>query len=199
MSYNLYKNYDKRHHTPAIILSHIRNFHDLRRPLEGRTKLGSSEYNWGRLKYHFFKQTNQRNLPFHYYLEQVLDDFDVQIALPEFVPSYYLYELARNKIIPDIYKDSILIAIGEDLSFEKAEARMYEQLCLKIIVPLIQRNKKTLQRDKIIYIDEIMNTDTYNLLFEGSVLRYDYKPAIYFNEMTLRRYLIKHGSNISLS
>jgi hypothetical protein len=199
MSYNLYKHYKKRHHTPAIIISHLRNFHNKNLVLEPRLKLGSSTYTWPKIKEHFYRHTVTRDLPFHYFLEQVGDDFDVQVGLPEYAPSLYLYELAAYGLLPDYYKDSIIICIAEDLSFEKAEGRMYEQLCAKLLVPIQERYKKTIQRDKIIYIDEIFNKITYDLLLEGRALAYDYKPAIYFNEVILNTYYKKHHSNISLT
>jgi len=199
MIYNITKIYNKRHLTEYVILTQIRNLFEIDTYIEPYLKLGSADYTWKKWQEYFYRKNKHRQLPCHYFIEQTLDDFDIHVGLPEYAPSYFLQELFQLGIIDNKYKDAILIAIGEDFNLENAEARMYEQLCSKLLVPLILRNRKYMQQENIKYIDDILSFEAYKLHFENKRILYDISRGLHFNEFNLNRYIRKHIANIRLT
>jgi hypothetical protein len=196
--YEIRKARQKHRQSREIILSHVRNFYEKDTHLSGGAIfLGSSKYTWGRWQFYFYKVLVRFAVPFHYFIEQVGNDFVVFVAQPEYSPSYFLTELADNNIIPTVSKSSIIVAIGEDLSLENPSKRMYQQLCFRIIVPLMQRNRKYIDYDNIKYIDDIIDWGKYNDSFQKGIIKYELKPAKYFDRNLFDIFYRRFMSSIS--
>jgi len=189
----------RRMHQPQyIILSQVRNFFEKGTPIEPRIMIGSHLFTWNKWQYYFYKSIRRMNIPFHYFVEQIGNDYSIIVATPEYTPSYFLEELIAANIIAPAYRDSIVIAIKEDFSLELPFKRLYQQLCFRLLTTLQIRNAKYLNHDNILYIDKIINWDRYNEAFKNKEIKFEIIPAKFYSHKDLMMYYRKYRANINL-
>jgi len=153
--------------TKKIILSQLPNFIRKGYPINNNIIFGSSQLTAPIWEYYYEKEVKKEDMaanritgiPYHYLIEQVGNDFQITIGAPEYVVSPFIYDMINNDIIPFEYNDSIVIAIAENMTFERPESRLWDILNFRLIVPLFNRLKysRHLGVDDILYIDEIIN------------------------------------------
>ncbi|QPI17050.1 hypothetical protein [Staphylococcus phage vB_StaM_SA1] len=143
---------------PHIIITHMNNLVLKENKFNDRDLLkGSYKYSWGKVQNYLIRHANIRALPMHYYVELLDKDYVVFEGLSDYKPSYYLQELADKGIIPQKYRNSILIAIAEDFHLYNPEIRMFKHLSDKLLVPLCKRHKLSFHEIKL--LDEIYRDD----------------------------------------
>ncbi len=194
--YEIRKAREKHKQPKYIILSQVRNFYEFHTPLKPILRLGTSTFTWNQWQRYFYKILQRWHIPFHYFIEQIANEFSVFVGEPEQSPSYFLEEMLDAGIIPEIYRESIVVGIGEDFSIEIAEKRMYEQLCFRLLVPLQIRNAKYIDHYHIVYLDEIIDWGRYKEAVEEKKIKFDIVPSTFFHEQTLRIFYRKYRSSI---
>ena len=206
MNYEIRNLYRKRREDRFVVLTQVRNMWEKETIINPNIKIGSLNYHFQYWERYFFKQlvpywraldSLKVNIAPHYFVEQVNNDFQVSIMLPEFSPSLFLENLVNARIIPEVYRNAILIAILEDFTLELPDKRLWEQLAYKLLVPLLKRNEPLMRRENIKYIDDII-IDPFDLekKLNAANLRYDIKPAQFFVMSDLMMQIRKHHSNI---
>jgi len=197
-NYEIRKTRFHRKQAKNIILVPIRYFYEEGTPIEPLLKIGSIKYTWNRWQYYFYKVLRKFELPFHYYIEQVNNDFDIHVAHPEFAPSYFIDELCDNKVIDLMLKNSIVIAMGEDFSIDIAERRFYQQLAYRLLVPLFTRNLKYIDEFHINILDKHIDWNTLNKVKQEKILKYDIVPSIYYDDPLLKLFFRKYKTFVSI-
>jgi len=201
--YELRRKQQSRRMTRYIIISQIRNFEEKLIPAEPRTKIGSSSFTHQNWEEYFYKKVGpayrskgtEYGIPYHYYIEQIRNEYNILIGDPDYTYSEFLMELAKYDIIHRQYTNSILIAVGEDFSLESSNIkRLWEMLSFKLLAPLIIRFHTELDRTKVLYIDEIIDWEKYEE--KKDEIPYLLKKAIYFNFNDVDVHLKRYSSSI---
>ena len=172
-----------RRGTNSIIISHIRNLWEHGTYIEPSAKIGSYRYTWGRWQRYFYKDLNKRVLPCHYFAELLDKDYVIYQGASFPLRSYFLEDLADNKIIPDRYRDSLLLAIGEDFSVDIFEDRLSDHLCDKLFSGLMR--EYNIKENEILLLDDILIKD-WEVYLKESGLRYDITLQRYFDIRSMR-------------
>ena len=84
---------EQRAKTRHILIVPIHHFNELNRPVKPIMCMGSSNYTWGYWQRYFYEDLIKWKIPFHFFVEQVGNDFAINVADPEYSESYYLREL----------------------------------------------------------------------------------------------------------
>jgi hypothetical protein len=183
--YNLKGNYRKN--TPAIIVTQVRNLFETGNVHNPDSFYSSYYYMWEVWQRYFMR--TRKMLPCHFFSELVERDYAVYMGLNLRLRSYFLEDLAQEKIIPYNFKDSILIAMKIDFTIEPPEDRMYYHIADKLISWAMYQFK--LESKDIYYLDELL-VGNWQTLLEASRLRYDIRPSRYINmydfKQVIKRY-----------
>lgn len=165
-----------------IIITHVNNVLLKSTKFNDKNLLrGSYKYSWGKLQNYLIYFGYNRGLPMHYYVELLDKDYVIFEGLSDYKPSYYLQELADNGIIPQKYRNSILIVIGDDFSIYNADQRMLKHLSDKLLVPLCKREGLSFNQIKL--IDEIYKDDYLNKIDN---IRFETKAMPKFDKQRLK-------------
>lgn len=132
----------------------------------------------GIMEQYFMYSLHKDMLPYHYYVDNINEDWYIFKGMREFQPSYFLEDLVQAGVIQYQYINSIVIAISEDFSRYNVNSRMSEQLVSKLITDLCRRYK--LHFDKVLYIDECL-TENWEENLRTSNLKYRFKLGPLFN------------------
>lgn len=195
-NYEIRKVRDRRHAPKQIIISQVRNFYEFHTPIKPILRIGSSKFTWNSWQRYFYKVLMRFRIPFHYFIEQIADDFVVNVAEPEYAPSYFMQELSKLGIVSSMLDNAIVVAVGEDFSLETVSDRMYQQLCFRCIVPLQVRNSKYVDAYNIQYIDDVIDWGRYNEAVKNKQIKFDITPSKYFDENTFRMFYRHFRSSI---
>lgn len=176
--------------TRYIILTQVKNMVQTGYYIAPAALVGSYKLSYPLFEDYFYKTINPERMakgnvdnlgmPFHYFIEQVLNDYQISVCQPEYSYSYFLQDLVSARIIPEKYKMSIVVAIAEDFTLELPDKRIWEQLAQKLLVPLTLRYG--LDNYKIMYIDELINYDTLEKKKEENNLTYKIEQAKFFSK-----------------
>ncbi|BDE75543.1 hypothetical protein [Staphylococcus phage S6] len=165
-----------------IIITHMNNLILKENKFSDRNLLkGSYKYSWGKVQNYLIRHANIRALPMHYYVELIDKDYAVMEGLSDYKPSYYLQELADKGIIPQKYKNSILIAVADDFNLYNPDVRMFKHLADKLLVPLCKRHRLSFHEIKL--LDEIYRDDYLDHLDEN---RFETKSMNRFDKHRLK-------------
>ncbi|WPH64114.1 hypothetical protein [Staphylococcus phage vB_StaM_PB50] len=165
-----------------VVITHMNNLILKENKFDDRNILkGSYKYSWGKVQNYLIRHANIRALPMHYFVELIDKDYVVIEALSDYKPSYYLQELADKGIIPQKYRNSILIAISDDFSLYNPETRMFKHLSDKLLIPLAKRHRLSFHEIKL--IDEIYSDDYIDKL---NTNRFETKSMIKFDKQRLK-------------
>ena len=199
-NYEIRKIRDRMRQPKKIIISQCRNFYEKETHLEPSVMMGSSKYTFGTWQFYFYKILQKWRMPMHYFIEQLANDFVGFIAHPEYSRSYFIEDLVENNIIDQSYLDSIVICIAENYTIEQSSKRLYEQLAIKLLVPIQLRYSKYIDfNTDVKYIDEIINWENYFKAVESGKIKYDITPSKYYAENVMKMYYHKFRSSIGLN
>ncbi len=195
-TYEIRKIREKHKQPKQVIISQVRNFYENGSPLKPILRIGTSNFTWNRWQHYFYKILVRWEIPFHYFIEQVANEYSVFVANPEYAPSYFLRELIDAKVIPPIYENALVIAVGEDFSLELVDDRFYQQLSFRLTVPIQIRNSKYIDAYAIKYIDEIIDWNAYQDAIDKKLIKFDIVPSTYFSVQKLQQFYRKYRSSI---
>jgi len=193
--YQIRKLTEERAKSRYIILTQMKNLHETQYSIDPILLIGTANYSWHRWQRWFYRVNSKRQLPIHYMIEQVLDDYVIYVAAPEHVPSYFVKDLVNAKLIPDRYRESIVIGVAEDFTLERMDTRLYEQLVHRLIVPLMKRYK--IKKNEVVYIDDILDWTQLINKMQVENLTYNIQKEYYFDRVAINRYLSKHLPSIT--
>lgn len=177
--YKVYKKGDKRLHDKFVIITQARNLFEKTTHLKPNIREGSTyTYTWGSWQEYFNVELRKKRLPCHYFSELLDKDYVIYNGISDVHRSYFLEDLVDNKVIPYKYRESVLIALGEDFTKFKIEDRMSIHLSDKLLAPL--KYKYKLDYDKIVYLDDIL-LPGWKKRLDTSDLRYDIQYSTYLD------------------
>ena len=166
-----------RYTTKHIILTHslnlIENFY-----LAPDVITHNNFFTAGLMEDYFMRYLKKRTLPYHYYIDNIGEDWYVFKGACEFQPSYFIEDLVQAGVIKYEYLDSIVIVLSDDYTKYPIDNRMSEHLCDKVLSDIMKRYG--LSWDAIIYIDDCLN-DNWEENLKKSTLQYNYKKAFFFD------------------
>ena len=137
----------------------------------------------GVMEQYFMYSLKKPSLPYHYYVDNIAEDWYIFKGLREFQPSYFIEDLVSAGVMKYEYMNSILIVISDDYSRYNVDQRMSEQLMSKLITELFRKYK--IHFDNLFYIDECLS-DNWEENLKMSNLAYHYKKAPLFNKAMLK-------------
>ena len=189
--YIMYNSRRRRPFTKHIILTHLPNLiEDFY--IEPTAVTHNSYFTVGILNEYFMRYLKKPQLPYHYYIDKIGDEWFNFKGLAEFQPSYFVEDLVQAGVIKYEYLNSMLIIISDDYSRYTVDDRMSEKLCHEVITDLMRRYD--LSFDKIEYIDDCL-TENWKENLKTSNLKYDYIPAKYFDFQKIKVNINKFKKN----
>ena len=180
-----------RNITKHVILTHsvnlIENFY-----ISPDTIVHNNFFTAGVMEDYFMRYLKKRVLPYHYYIDNIGDDWYVFKGACEFQPSYFLEDLVQAGVIKYEYLDSIVIVLSDDFSRYPVDNRMSEHLCDKVLSDIMRRYRMTW--DKIVYIDDCLQ-ENWKENLRNSTLQYNYKLGTYFDFQKIKVNINKFKKN----
>ena len=168
--------------TKSIIITHVSNLIE-NHFISPDAVTHNNFFTAGVMEQYFMRSLKKPMLPYHYYVDNIGEDWYIFKGLREMQPSYFIEDLISAGVIKYEYINSILIVISDDFSRYTVDSRMSEQMTSKLITELFRRHK--LHYDKLFYIDECL-TDNWEENLKTSNLLYKYKPGPYFDKTMIK-------------
>lgn len=181
---------ERKKNIKYIILTQMSNLIDNNFYIDPMVLQSTYKYTWGIYQNYFIQDLHKPALPTNYYVELLDKDYVIYKGLPDYSRSYFLKELVVNNIISIEYRDAILIGLDGDWNLEIPENRMYEHLCQKLLIPLM--NTYHIDKNRIMILDNILNNDWENKLYQ-SKLNYNINKHKYFDPVILDLYIGKYN------
>lgn len=189
--YIMYNSRRIRPFTKHIILTHLPNLiEDFY--IDPSAVTHNNYFTAGILEEYFMRYLKKPQLPYHYYIDNIGDDWFSFKGLAEFQPSYYIEDLVQAGVLKYEYLNSMLIVISDDYSRFTVDKRMSEKLCHQVLTDLERRYNLTF--DKIHYIDDCLS-ENWEENLKMSNLKYNYLPAKYFDFQQIKINLNKFKKN----
>lgn len=141
----------------------------------------SYKYSWAIVQKYFEDRLNKETLPMHAYCEYLNDDYVVYFGAPLTFRSWFLEDLAKMKLIPYDYKNSILIVCQDDWRLEPIDKRMLRCVCHLAITPIMKIYN--IPKEKVVHLDSILVPDAYDKAQENDDLlkRYNLEKSVYYD------------------
>lgn len=185
--YRLIKNTSRRIRNNYIILTQARNLYEKGTYLNSDIMLGGTyRYTWGEWQKYFYIESKRNKLPCHYFAELIDKDYAIFVGSPFINRSYFLEELADNRIIDEKYRDGIVIAISEDFCFTPMEDRLSIHLADKLISSLCYQYN--IPKSNVLYIDDILNSG-WEWAVKTNITKFTIEQSRFFDSQNLFRYL----------
>lgn len=177
--------------TKNIIITHVGNLIESHF-ISPDAVTHNNYFTTGVMEQYFMRSLKKPMLPYHYYVDNISEDWYIFKGLREFQPSYFIEDLVSAGVIKYEYINSIIIVISDDFSRYPISGRMSEQLTSKLITELFREYK--LHYDKLFYIDECL-TDNWEENLRTSNLSYKYKTGPYFDKSMIKVDINKFNIN----
>ena len=188
--YQIWKNRLIRKRTEYIVLTQAINVREDRYKHFNPLLLKSNyTYTWGEWQKYICQDLKHRELPFHYYVELLDDDYVIYQGLGEEHPSYFINDLVTAGVVKSEYKHAIVIGLGENYNRDIPELRMYEHLCSKCISSLMKRYD--LPKERVVYFDDILH-DNWKEMLGSSDLTYNIETTELFDTNILQMSINKY-------
>ena len=191
--YDIKKFKSKRNATRYIILAHAPNFIKTGIPINPIVRRGSYKLTWDIWQNYWMYQQKLLDVPVHYYVELLNEDYVVFTGLNIQKNSSYLYELGNNGIITPEYKDSLLVMIGENFFYDLSEERMYKHIANRIITPMM--NLYRLPFERVVLMDDCLTTNWEENL-KNSQLNYEITLNKFWNMDKFRALALPYTKTI---
>ena len=146
---------------------------------------GSSTYTWKRVQEFFSRSplARHRQLPMHYYMEYLNDDYVTYVGCPVTNRSWFLDLAVAARVIPIAYRDDILIVTQENYSVESMERRCWQHLAHNTITPLMRTFD--IPKERVLFFENIVNEDAAN----GADWPFRWKQPIHLDPIQLMMFL----------
>lgn len=182
--YQIFKNRKVRRRTDYIILTQATNMiQEDFKYIDPIVNENTYLYTWGIWQKYFYKNLKRKSLPCHYFCELLDDDYVIYNGLGICQPSYFLTDLVNSGVIDFQYRDSIVIALGDNYNKNTLNKRMMEQLSSKVIYPLLR--EYGLSPIRVKYIDECL-TNNWEVALQLSQPKYLYTKVNNFDTTIMK-------------
>lgn len=180
-------NVQKRKHTDKLIFCHLTNVIDRDYFLEPDLLDRDKYYSFAKIKNYYFERLAKEQLPFHYYVDRIGDEWEIMLGAPLNYRSQYLQDLINLGLLSPEYKDATLIVIRDNYELNIPDIRTFKTIGQKIIEPNLFLNRRNMN-NSVFWFDELFDWKTFNedkLLYNlQSKNRYRIKPMKYFDRIT---------------
>jgi|JI10StandDraft_1071094.scaffolds.fasta_scaffold59365_5 hypothetical protein len=180
-------NVQKRKHTEKLIFCHLTNVIDRDYFLEPDLLDRDKYYSFAKIKNYYFERLAKEQLPFHYYVDRIGDEWEIMLGAPLNYRSQYLQDLINLGLLSPEYKDATLIVIRDNFELNIPDIRLFKTIGQKIIEPNLFLNRRNMN-NSVFWFDELFDWKTFNedkLLYNlQSKNRYRIKPMKYFDRIT---------------
>jgi len=197
MGYEIRNFERKRGSTKHIIIVPAHFFIEKNSFFNSRDTIGSSKYTWGKWQRYFYLELVKWEMPCHFFVEQLGNDYGIFVGNPEYTPSYFLLDMVKYRLMDFDYVNSIVIGVLEDFTIDIPERRLYEMMASRILVPKILEYKTIKDNYSVHFIDDILN---WERLKEVEGMRdypeYDIRRSKYFSKTDLELYLKKFNKRV---
>lgn len=150
---------------------------------------GNYKYTYGIWQEYFMHDMHLPDVPFHYFVELLDQDYVIYKGTADQKKSLYLEELAKYGVIDFYYKNAILIVFQDNFKYEIPDPRMYDHLNHKLISQLMRQYHLDFTRIKI--LDECLSENWEQKLKE-SPLKYEINLHKHFNDVIYKMSLLKY-------
>ena len=151
----------KKRHSNKIIFVHLTNFiksgYYFPPDLLDRSKF----YTFNKVKEFYFETMEKEQLPFHYYVDRLGNDWEVMLGAPLNYKSDWLQDMINFGYISAEYKEAVVVCIHDNFNRHIPDERMFKVLGQKIVEPYMFINKLTYNL-AIHWFDEIFDFSKYN-------------------------------------
>ncbi|QXN67885.1 hypothetical protein FPHOBKDP_00131 [Listeria phage LPJP1] len=193
MKYPIREDHRKRVKTNYIIITHANNLIKRGTHINNALRQRTFKYTWGIWQEYLMTHVNKRYLPMHYFIELIDKDYAVLKGLSDHKPSYFINDLVDEGVIKYVYRDSILIVIGDNFSINNPDTRMIDHLATKVILPLMKTYN--LSWNKIQFFDECLTDSFINNIDNDEIkYNYEYEPMSMFDMSILRNAVLRYKS-----
>lgn len=155
-----FSNTDRRSSSKFIIFTSITNLVHNDIYFEPNMKHKNTYYSFGKIKNYFHNRVGNLQLPFHYYVDKIGNDWDVFNGAPVTYRSHWVQNLINNYYISPAYRNAIVVAVQDNYAIDIPENRCFEIMASKIIEPFLKANKANF-RESVHWFDEIFDYDMY--------------------------------------
>lgn len=128
-------------------------------------------YTWNIFEQYFIHDCAKDDVPIHYAVEYVGNDYVIHKGCCDVNYSWYLKELVRNGILHPKYSSYLLVTVLENWFNEIPEERMWHILAHRLLTPYMKQYR--MLKDKISFLTEVMNWDVYNIMRANNILKYN--------------------------
>ena len=172
-----------------IILAPIYNFFVEGTTYDANLAQSSYKYIWYKLDKYFSHQLQQKELPFHFWVEFVDRDYQITMAAPFTHRSHFLETLSNNGCISYMNRNDILIAFDQDVRLEPIDKRMAKVMSYHVIVPMMKTFHLTI--NNVLFFDDILMPDFDKKISQEKNLlkRYKLEKAKYYDHFILKNIL----------
>jgi hypothetical protein len=129
----------------------------------------------------------KEQLPFHYLVEHIDNDWDCLLGAPLSMKSWWLENVIANSYISPLYRDAIVVCVHDDWGVDIPSPRSFKAMASKIIAPTLTLNRLNF-RDSVVLFHEEFDYDSYNqdLFQDETKLKYRFRvdPVKYFDKTT---------------
>lgn len=154
-------NVQKRKHTEKLIFCHLTNVIDRDYFLEPDLLDRDKYYSFAKIKNYYFERLAKEQLPFHYYVDRIGDEWEIMLGAPLNYRSQYLQDLINLGLLSPEYKDATLIVIRDNFELNIPDIRLFKTIGQKIIEPNLFLNRRNMN-NSVFWFDELFDWKTFN-------------------------------------
>lgn len=191
------KKVEKRQQSKFVVITTLSNLSVRLNPMSPDMKLHQGYYFFDKVSKYFRERLEYREIPFHYYLNEIKGDWNTFIPTPYDYRSVFLKESVEQGYLPFWFKDAILIVVQDNYSIRIPDDRVYDMMASKVLDPLLSTLKVGRFMDSVFWLDEVFDFNKYNadkeLYKVDHNYKYDVQPMKYFDRVIFnlqcRKYL----------
>ena len=177
----------KRRKDNFIILSHIRNFSIRLDPMKPDMKGYRPYYTTNYMKKYYHIRTERSNVPFHFHVNKILDDWEIMVTAPLNSLSDMLEKAVEFGYVDSYYKNAIVVAIQDEYDTRIPDLRTFEVIGFNILSPLIKNLKLPTFNNSVCWLDDIFDFEKYEKDLQNSSLNvkypYEFRKMRYYDKV----------------
>lgn len=127
------------------------------------------------------------DVPFHYYIEKVVKEWDIHVGLADVNRSWYLKDGVAEGWFPPQLVNCKVIAIGDCFYEDVPDERMMRKLWNTLFSGWLRRTGRN--RSYIHFFDEVVNWDAYDKIAAAGKSKYELRKSNFWNNTFFLRML----------
>ena len=179
---------NKKKISKFVLIVPISNFVDRDTFIEPDLLIRNNYYTYPEVKNYFFERLKVEQLPFHYYVEQIKNDWDILLGCPTDSTSKWLDDCIENYYIPSSFRNATIICVQDNLSFQIPDPRMYKVMGQRLLEPYCYNNFSANVNNSVFWFHEVFNYKAFDSDTEKFGLDIKYRNKVererYFDRTT---------------